>query len=261
MQEVLEEHALDARRLVLAQPGDGLVGRADDPVAGELGGVRVRVSTRLPWRRPTCSARRATSSRSAPTTTPVMSETTIVDGSRPTSRQASWIAWRFSAASSGDAKAKLYSSAHRAPSRAPRGAALPPTMKRRVRLLDRLGQGRRGPRPCSACRRTLNGPRLEGAVHDLQLLGVRVHPVAQRREREPVRAVLGLHPAGAEADLDASVGDVVGRGRELREHAGVPERRRRDERAQAQLRRDRGEGVDRPPGVERPATWSPSTDR
>ena len=43
MQEVLQEHALDARRLVLAQPGDGLVGRADDPVAGELRGVRVRV--------------------------------------------------------------------------------------------------------------------------------------------------------------------------------------------------------------------------
>ena len=51
------------------------------------------------------------------------------------------------------------------------------------------------------------GPR---AADDLQLLGEPVHPHAHRREREAVGLVLGLPPAGADAQLDPAAGDPVG---------------------------------------------------
>ena len=40
-------------------------------------------------------------------------------------------------------------------------------------------------------------------VHDLELLREHLHAHARLRERESERAVLALHPAGADAELDA----------------------------------------------------------
>jgi hypothetical protein len=47
-------------------------------------------------------------------------------------------------------------------------------------------------------------------VHDLELLGQHVHALALRRERKPVGGVLGLVPAGADAELDPPARDVIG---------------------------------------------------
>ena len=50
-------------------------------------------------------------------------------------------------------------------------------------------------------------------VHDLELLGEHLHAHGRLREREAEGAVLPLHPAGAEPELDPAAGDVVdGRG-------------------------------------------------
>ena len=88
-------------------------------------------------------------------------------------------------------------------------------------------------------------------VDDLELLGEAREPLARLGEREAVGAVLALHPAGAEPELDPPAGDVVdGRGR-VREQAGQPEGRRRDERPEAERRRARREPGERRPGVVR----------
>ena len=75
------------------------------------------------------------------------------------------------------------------------------------------------------------------AVHDLDLLGEVLEPLAQRREREAERLVLELVPAGAHAELDAAARDVVGGRHGVREQRRVAERHRRDERPEAELRR------------------------
>ena len=77
-------------------------------------------------------------------------------------------------------------------------------------------------------------------VHDLELLGEHREPRGGLREREAVRAVLALHPAGAEAELDPAAGNVVdGRGG-VREQARQAEGGGRDERAEAERRRAGG---------------------
>src|SRR5581483_8269160 len=88
-------------------------------------------------------------------------------------------------------------------------------------------------------------------TRDLHELTVElVETRALRAEREAVRLVLRLVPAGADAELDATIRDVI-RGRdELGEHRRAAEGDRRDERAEADRARDRCEAADRAPGVE-----------
>ena len=88
-------------------------------------------------------------------------------------------------------------------------------------------------------------------VHDLELLGEHLHADAGLREREAEGAVLALHPAGAEPELDPAAGDVIGRRGRIREQRGRAEGGGRDERAEAERRRPRGERGDRRPGVVR----------
>src|SRR5207245_490714 len=92
------------------------------------------------------------------------------------------------------------------------------------------------------------------AMHDLQLLGEARHPLARGREVDAVRLVLALHPARADAELDAPARDLV-RGRRLtREHRRVAEGDGRDEGAEAEARRPDRERAQRRPRVEdRPA--------
>ena len=66
-----------------------------------------------------------------------------------------------------------------------------------------------------------------------------------------MRLVLALVPTGAHADLDAAARDVVDGDGHPREHARVAEGRRRDERAEADALRERGEPRERRPGVVR----------
>ncbi len=87
--------------------------------------------------------------------------------------------------------------------------------------------------------------------HDLELPLQLVHPLADRREREPVGLVLGRVPAGAHAELDAPAGDLLRRHDGLGEHRRRPEGDRRDERAEPDPLRPRRERRDRRPRVER----------
>src|SRR3954452_5620980 len=90
-------------------------------------------------------------------------------------------------------------------------------------------------------------------VDDLELLGQNRHPLTHRREREAVGGVLGLEPAGPDAELDAAAGDVVRRDHGLGQHARVAEGRGRDEGADAQRGRDRAQRRHGAPGIERAA--------
>ena len=86
-------------------------------------------------------------------------------------------------------------------------------------------------------------------VHELELLGEHGEADARLREREAVGAVLALHPAGAEAELDPSAGDMVGGRDGVREQAGGAERGGGDERAEPERRRPRRERGDDGPRV------------
>ena len=68
---------------------------------------------------------------------------------------------------------------------------------------------------------------------------------------EAERAVLALHPARAEPELDAAAGDVVGGRGCVREQRRRPEGGGGDERPEAQRRRAGGERRDRRPRVVR----------
>jgi len=72
-----------------------------------------------------------------------------------------------------------------------------------------------------------------GPDDDLDLLGEQPKSLPRIEERKPVLDVLTLVPAGAHAHVDASSGDVVDGDRHPGEHARMPERRRRDERAES----------------------------
>ena len=94
---MLQEHALHAHRLVLAQPLDDLLGRAAQPA--------VRAAE------PARAIARACAASSAPSASPCMSENVSVAGSRPASSQAARRRPRAAAASSGVACTTLYSAA------------------------------------------------------------------------------------------------------------------------------------------------------
>ena len=87
-----------------------------------------------------------------------------------------------------------------------------------------------------------------------------VHALAQRREVEAVRLVLGLEPARAETELDPATGDVVDGRDQLREHRDAAERDGRDQCAEPDPRRHRGEAGERCPRIER-ARGLPTDDR
>ena len=86
---------------------------------------------------------------------------------------------------------------------------------------------------------------------DRELLLEPVEALSERRERDAVGRVLGLVPAGAEPELDPAAAHLVDLGHGDRERAGVPERRRRDERAEADRGRLAGQAGQRDPGVGR----------
>ena len=72
-------------------------------------------------------------------------------------------------------------------------------------------------------------------------------------ERDPERAELGLVPAGADAEDEATAGDLVDRRGHARDQPGRMERRRRDQRPQPHALGRRGERGERRPHVPRPA--------
>src|SRR4051794_6312622 len=93
-------------------------------------------------------------------------------------------------------------------------------------------------------------PALEGGARprpqrpdDLDALLEPVGAVVLRAELQPQHAVLVLRPAGADAELQASAGQVVDRGSHLRQHGwmaiGVADHRAPDPRARRQLRHRR----------------------
>jgi hypothetical protein len=88
------------------------------------------------------------------------------------------------------------------------------------------------------------------AVNDLELLREAGDPFLCRRELEAVRVVLAFHPAGADSKRYAPAGDLVRGRRGPREHRGVAERARRDERPELELRRAGREAGDRRPRVQ-----------
>ena len=98
-------------------------------------------------------------------------------------------------------------------------------------------------------------------VHDLELLREHLQADGRLRERKAVGAVLALHPAGAEAELDPAARDVVDRRDRVREQAGQAEGRRGDERAEPERARARRESCERRPGVVRDVAGPRSTAR
>ena len=74
---------------------------------------------------------------------------------------------------------------------------------------------------------------------------------------EAVGLVLALVPAGADPELDAAVRDVIHGGGVLGQHRRMAERRGRDEHAEPEARRDRGQAGQRGPGLERAALLVP----
>src|SRR4029450_12011399 len=92
-----------------------------------------------------------------------------------------------------------------------RGAAGP----QRERYVQRLA----GPVVASLEARALAA---EHGADDLQRLLQPVEALAQRREPEAVAGVLGLEPAGADAEHRAAARDHVERGRDLREQRRGP---------------------------------------
>ena len=88
-----------------------------------------------------------------------------------------------------------------------------------------------------------------GAHDDLDLLREELEALLSVEEREAVRDVLALVPAGPHPDLDAAARDVIDSDRRAGQHAGMPEGRRRDHRPEPDATRDRGEAGKRRPGI------------
>src|SRR5262249_43945825 len=122
--------------------------------------------------------------------------------------------------------------------------------QRRPRLLNRLRlRGRVLERVVPAAEvDPLLGPE---PVHDLDLLGAHLDAYPRLGEREAVRAVLALVPAGAHPELDPATRYVVGGRRGVGEQPGQAKRGGGDERAEAECRRPCRERGDRRPRVVR----------
>ena len=134
----------------------------------------------------------------------------------------------------------------------------PPEDERRMRLLEGAWKRRLTfelVRRSRVVERAL-GP---GPDDDLDLLGEEREPLLGVEEREAVREMLPLVPAGAHADVQATTGDVVDRGGHSREHARMAEGRRRDERAEPDPLGDGRQPGEGRPGIERVGV--PADDR
>ena len=165
---------------------------------------------------------------------------------------------RWATKSASERNGALNSVAKRAAMAGVRRLPAPPTMigtprSRRRRRLHRLGQGRRVGHvvvlavelvAIAERRRPHPGEDRRAAPPD-------GHPLAERGERNRVRLVLGLVPAGAEAELDATTRHLVDAGHLDGQDAGLAERGRRDERAQPDRRGVAGETGERRPRVGR----------
>ena len=122
--------------------------------------------------------------------------------------------------------------------------------ERRMRLLDRPRQRRADRASAYAAPVVVEALLRPRANDDLDLLGEELEALLRVEEREAVRDVLALVPARPHADLDAAARDVVDGDGHPREHARMPERRRRDERAEPDPLGDRCEPGERRPRVE-----------
>ena len=127
--------------------------------------------------------------------------------------------------------------------------ALPADEHRRARALHR---GREVPRAVGAVVAAVVDDRAavlaEHRGEDVDGLAHAGQPDARRRELHADGGVLGLVPAGADADVDPAAGDAVERGERLGEHRRRPQRLAEHERAEpdvVQLARERGERDDR----------------
>ncbi len=106
--------------------------------------------------------------------------------------------------------------------------------ERRPRLLHRPGEQRVLVHLVVAA---VEGERAVGAeqpLDDLHRLFEALDPDPWRVVREARLFVVGLHPSGAEAELEAALAQDIERGRFLGQHEGVPVVVAEDERAQAQ---------------------------
>ena len=236
-----------------AQARDGVVERARDADLGELVDQRLRSE---PCQAPRRSARCARSAASTPISHGTMTENVSVAGSRPgigPGRARRRHAARRTRPASRRRCCTRRRSAPRA--RAVRGRASPPMMIGGCGRCTGLGRASSG---VQAVVRAGEGERPVGpdAADDRELLLEQLHARPERRELEAVGLVLALVPAGAEAELDAPVRDVVDGSDVLGEHRRVAERRRRDEHAEAQAGRDRREPRHRRPGSSEPrSSW------
>ena len=97
----------------------------------------------------------------------------------------------------------------------------------------------------------LAGRRAPQPGDDRELLLVAVEPLPQRRERDAVGGVLGLEPAGADAELDPAAAHLVDLGHRDRQRPGQPEGGRRHQRAQPDPAGLAGQPGERHPGVGR----------
>src|SRR4249919_867468 len=122
--------------------------------------------------------------------------------------------------------------------------------ERRVRLLHGTREGELSAEGVcgSFVIEALRRPRLD---NDLDLLREESEAPLPVEEREAVRDVLPLVPARAHPDVDASARDVVDGHGHPGEHARVAERRGRDQSAEPDSIRERGQPGDRRPGVVR----------
>ena len=94
------------------------------------------------------------------------------------------------------------------------------------------------------------------AGDDRELLLEPVEPLPRARERDAVRRVLLLEPAGADAELDPAAAHLVDVRHADRERAGEPEGRARHHRAEPDRAGLAGDAGQRDPRVARPGSPS-----
>jgi hypothetical protein len=122
-----------------------------------------------------------------------------------------------------------------------------------VRLLDRLGLA---VRLLEGVVGALVGRALLGQQSDDDVAGLvePVHALLDAEQVDAVRVRLVGVPTGAEAQLEATVGDLVERGSHVREHRRVPVRNPGDEHADAEPAGRLGQRRERDPPLQaRPA--------
>ena len=212
-------------------------------------------------------SRASRSSGVAPMRIPTIADRASVAGSRPIAAHASSSERCTSTTRSGDAELRLNSSAKRAAIRYDRGVPWPPTMIRGRAPWAVLGRPAtstgRGRNRASSRRRPLrpSNDQPSGSAHRPCRIASWSSSMSARRsiggKARPVLAVLGLVPAGADAELDAAAAHLVDRHRDLGHVAGESEGDRRDERAEMDPRGVAGQAGQDRPGIRRGAPAGP----